>query len=411
MTERQPRILSDASVWRAEEKNADYGQRALAPTALARGSVGVTGAALVLVPLAAIKIDIPVARREVAVGERISLDLEFLLQSHRILGAEVKSIRWKIPGRVVKKYDLVHRRTRVVLLSAADMAEPTIAFYWVDSGDAREVVAECTLANRALQTELTVLFQATFDVKAPALGFLREYRAKKKRGQTRMGTNLASQKGQLFLEFTGTVKKREKAGVRRHHGTVWYWRVTVPQGHDGQVTDLQTIYGIREQTLLLGTGEEGKAEFVWKPENKPLVERPGADPPEGYLIVDSTPAEDPTKPRYSGEFPIDVGAEGTTEITGHDSPSSLLPPMAVRLFVHEKFKYFVLYRPKTKGAIWVPVAKVEWYWKAEALRPDEHAEWTLHVAEGGISSAGARTLEFPEYNAHRGEMEWEERQP
>ena len=378
---------------------------ALASVAAALGVGSVTGATQA-------SFEIPVARRNVVVGEPITLDLTGKLFLGRIFlllsGSFLKSVTWHIPGKVVKSYASKHSTTRVVPLSQNDKSKPRISFYWVDSGGPRKVQANCVVFSPAHKADITFTLFATFNVQAPKLNHLREYRKAQDRGKTRIGSNRAGVAGQRFLEFTGKIRKRAKTGVRRHSGIEWDWKVTLPPGHDGKIKDLQTIYGIRELTVRLAGDTTKTVRSVWKVKDKPLISIPEHGPPQGYSVVDSTPIEDPGEPRYSSEFPIDVkGGESTREITGHDSPDQLLnPDLGVRHFVHETFKYYVLFRPNREGAIWVPVGRAEWFWRGEAVR--EKNTWQLRGAAGGILSPGAPTTEFPQYDDHAGKLEWVE---
>jgi hypothetical protein len=408
---RQPDVTSHGGeVTRsAGERTLAYGHKAALSADVALASLNAALGISSVTGTTGASFQIPIAKPNVVVGEPITLDLTGRLFLGRILmllsGSFLKSVTWQIPGKVVKAYSQGHSKTRVVPLSQTDRSAPKIIFYWVDPGGPRKVQAKCVVFSPLHKADITFTFSATFVVQAPKLAYLRDPRRRADRGKTRIGSNRAAAKGLKLLEFTGRIRKRAQTGIRRLSGTEWDWKVTIPPGHDGKIKDLQTIYGIREQTVRPAV-DAAPIRSVWKIPGKPLVSIPGHGPAEGYRVVDSNPIEDPGEPRYSGEFPIDLkGGTSTKEITGQDSPDEALnSDLGVRYFVHETFKYFVLFRPNTAGAIWVPVGKVEWFWRGEAVR--DKGRWKLQAPAGGILSPGAATTQFPEYDDHTGKLTW-----
>lgn len=80
-----------------------------------------------------------------------------------------------------------------------------------------------------------------------------------------------------------------------------------------------------------------------------------------------------------------------------DSPHTYLDPLDEKVAVNDPFKYYILFKPDTPHAIWVPVAKAEWFWSATAEKSAKG--WRLTDAGGKVTSKGAPTTDFPSYKA------------
>ena len=328
-----------------------------------------------------------------SVGERISLSTMPLLLG-LVTASWVKSVNWAIPGTVIKNWVATLDRGVATPLTSADTSGREISFHWVDGGLGRVVSAHCVIFSGVLRRDVSLTMQWTFDVKRPHLDYLRRTRDPKLRGKSRIGTNSASARKQRFLEFTGAERYRG-IGIRRHSGIAWDWQVTMPGGiRGGDFKDFQTLHGFVHLTERKEGG--GSRKSVWKRRTKDLIPFPGLDPPNGYLVVDALP--DAKEVRYGTEYPITVepGKSYGDLASGADAPDWLLSPSWTRLSINYLFEYWILFEPQTDGAIWVPIAKVQWRWKATALRKE--GTWSVTDGGSGPVGSGGPTLEFPVYD-------------
>jgi hypothetical protein len=350
-------------------------------------------------------VELTVGHREVTVGEPISLSIEPLpfLASATF---SALSTQWNIPGAVVKRYVHTLEIGKVIRLTDQDRRYSSITFYWIDGGDGRKVTAECVVQSRFKQTNVTVVFSWIFDVKAPTLLYLKDPRPPAQRGHTRIGRS----RGKPALEFTAPdVEMRRGRVVQRGPGTRWDWSILVPQNHDGEVKDLQTLYGTRQFTRYLGPDNDKTTTATFRVKKNdvvpPLVEMPGADPPRGYLVLDALPGDEP---RYGPEYPrpVKTGSPDGDIGAGPDSPDNTLgnPESQARFFVHERFKYFLMFKSNKTGSIWVTVGMAQWYWKGNVV--SDRRTWRLKEAKGGVLKQGLATAELPVYEDHAAYLDY-----
>ena len=204
------------------------------------------------------------------------------------------------------------------------------------------------------------------------------------------------------------VRERRLWGIRLGKlrgapGIDWDWQVTMPAKHDGWIKDLQTTKVRREKIQLMRKGGRATRKMTWKHPKK-----------ERHEQLDQAFSDKGTEATYSAsgyyppiEFPAKVEAVKTFRNDAtFDSPTTLLQPLDISATVHDSFKYFVLYKPDKKGAIWVPVAKAEWFWKAKASK--RGSRWRLTHKDAGVSAKGAPTFEFPIYESNVNENQWVE---
>lgn len=406
----------NAAITRPASAAVDYGHRAVTAlnSVLAGAALAATGRARIL--RVAVEIQ---PRQTVVVGQRITLDITNILGAAAVgaLAATctLKSVHWDIPGTVVKSYLSAFTETAPVRLTDADKGQPRIQFYWADGTDGRTVAADCVFRPALLNTDIHVTLYAVFDVKAPTLVYLGDSRHKSKHGQTRIGRS----RGKEALEFTGEIVH----GFIRDDGVVWDFAVRIPAGFDGYIKDLQTVYGITESTESVGGGRKLRRR-LYKLPGRNLLRIPGPGPEEGCLVVDDYPGAHPDEPsptysigvfnmgrtRTMPMFPAAVkGGETFRAKDIFDAPDQALEESWVHLTIHDAFKYFIMYKPKVPGvltAIWVPVAKIEWFWKGEAVKTN--GKWRLVEKAGGVTAKGAPTPEFPTYQDYHLIRVWEE---
>ncbi|MFZ0131685.1 MAG: serine hydrolase, partial [Desulfobacterales bacterium] len=98
---------------------------------------------------------------------------------------------------------------------------------------------------------------------------------------------------------------------------------------------------------------------------------------------------------------------GSTE----DNPETGLPSVARAISINDRFIYYIMFKPATdkpQDAIWVPVAKAEWFWKVTAKQLDK--KWGL-LQTKMQPTIEKRTVKFPIYESYAGENEWQEASP
>ena len=79
--------------------------------------------------------------------------------------------------------------------------------------------------------------------------------------------------------------------------------------------------------------------------------------------------------------------------------------------MNDKFSYYFMFKPKTtrpEDAIWVPIAKATWFWKATA---DHGENWTLRKATKMEPAVEPTKVEFPVYESNASDNEWQEVSP
>jgi len=317
-------------------------------------------------------VEITGQKAEVSVGEKITLGVKYTKE-----WGILKSVEWTIPGKIVKDYKDNQTSGKVTEIKEADKKSTkkfTIDFYWVDGGDGRVVEAKCVFTSAGKDTNKTI--SATFDVKAPKLD-------NDKFNATTDVVDLVPPAAPSSLKFGVT-----KAGIK------WDWKVTLPSTVDGYVKDVQTIKTITKQTTTGGTKQ------VWTISGTKV-------PPADMQLDTSNPYRLPGDFGAPHGFPKKLSA-GITYSDNYsvDSPRTPLAG-AKRVFTHDQFKYYIMYKPDKPNAIWVPIAKAEWYWKGEAAFGTGTGKWKLVSKGGGITSSGASTKEFPKYDSNVKYNKWE----
>ena len=109
---------------------------------------------------------------------------------------------------------------------------------------------------------------------------------------------------------------------------------------------------------------------------------------------------------------IEAGETSTSGGRGiEDSPHTELPPLGKTVSVNDQFTYYIMFKPatdKAEDAIWVPIAKAKWFWKATANKQGEN--WV--VSQGKMKpSIDLATVEFPMYETSASENEWQQVSP
>jgi len=319
--------------------------------------------------------------RSVVVGERVVLDLD-----KTDFAGKVSTVRWTIPDTVVRTYDGTTSNARTFDLTDTDLGQPKISFFWVDAGDGRMVMATILLNSGAM-----VPFITFFDVKGPKLdGFTASTgvtQIEKRGGLTAM----------RFGSLTGPTPPKKPEDRR---GIQWDWQVTMPANRAGFVKDVQTVRNDRWKLLRPRSGETNTRKMVWRHPRKtaPHVQLDGHDGSE---------------PAYRGGlFKVKTRAgKSITLNTISDSPHVELEKLATVVSVNDQFTYFIMFKPETpkpSDAIWVPVARATWSWKATAKNVG--GRWPLDRAEMK-PTFDKTTTDFPIYESNAFENKWQEVPP
>jgi V8-like Glu-specific endopeptidase len=313
-----------------------------------------------------------VATREVVVGERIEIDL-----ATTAFAGQIKTVQWDIPGRVVRGYDGTVNNAMLIELTDTDRTRSRIVFFWVDGGDGRTVRATIRTTSGT-----TAQHAVVFDVKQPVVETFGA-----KLGKTR----IEKRAGLTGMRF-GTLV--EAPGIK------WSWKVTMPKRHAGHIKDVQTVRLDRTQVLRLQKGGSKTRTLVRRHPRKPAP----------HLQLDGHDAGQAIYTSGLSEPLIEAGKSFTNNDTS-DSPHTGLTPLGTTVSVDDRFTYFLMFKPdtaKASDAIWVPVAKATWGWKATAKQ--RGGRWLLSpTAVKPVLEK--KTTEFPLYDTNVEENEWQEVAP
>lgn len=310
--------------------------------------------------------------REVAVGQRIELDLDATA-----FAGKIDKVQWTIPGRFVRGYEGSARNAALFELAGTDLQQSRISFFWVDAQDGRTVRAKIR-TKAGTDDEFT----AVFDVKGPTID---EFSAK-------VGiTRIEKRAGLTGMRFGKLVVAP---------GIKWHWKITLPAGHAGHVKDVQTLLQDRWQVLAL---EKGGAK------TRKIVRRHPAKS-EPHLQLDGHAGGQAIYTTGLSEPLIGAGAS-FTNAGSSDSPHTELPPLGRRVSVNDQFTYFVMFKPHTpkpQDAIWVPVAKATWFWKSIAQQ--RAGKWLVNAAKMK-PAIDKKTVDFPKYESDADENDWQDAAP
>lgn len=305
-------------------------------------------------------------KQTVRVGERVTLRVR-----SKTTGATISNPQWTIPGNIVKKYEDDASTAVVTPVQASDRTQATVEFYWIDKGNGRSVsvTCACSLSGTTVNKSASV----TFDVAAPTLD-------KFDSSTDAVGFDDPAAPARIQFGLAG------KSGIK------WKWKVTVPAGVDGWVKDVQTIRTITKR-------EAGGKKQVWTV--------PGTKVPPTDTQLDTTnPYSQPGDFHATKGFPQKVmaGASYLDDYTS-DGPGGPLGGTVSKSY-DDHFSYYIMYKPDTADAIWVPVAVARWYWKGQAKLVG--GNWTLPVHEAPSNPSGSATTEFPVYSSNVSNNTWQD---
>jgi hypothetical protein len=318
--------------------------------------------------------DTGVTARDVVVGERVVLDVKDTPYSDY----EVVKVAWIIPDTVVKGHSATRKKTTLEPLTPSDREKSRVVFFWVDAGK-RDVRLNITFKTGGVQK--TGNATVAFNVVAPKLD-----------------------KFDAMSSSPRIIKRGSLRGVRfgeikSDHGVHWDWKVTLPAKYGGSIKDVQTIRQGREKSVT----KDGA--IVKKVRRHPTKKEPHEQLDQPLTDAGTEPTYSATGVYKPSEFPMSLAA-GKSWQDNHswDSPHTSLDPEDQTVTVNEKFKYYIMFKPDTVDAIWVPIAKAEWFWSFEAKRGKDG--WTLASKGGNVTKKGALTTAFPEYETNVSFNDW-----
>src|SRR5205085_7415543 len=281
--------------------------------------------------------DITNTSHDVIVGQQINLVAEV-----KPAGTTISSQQWTIPGNPIANYavnftcETCATSGTVTQLSSLNSSSET--FYWYTGGDNRQVQYSATINGQQYSAT------ATFNVKRPT--------------------------AQVLATTPGSVAADQADG---------FWAL-----HFG-VPGLGNAHGINFsiQSLTIPTGFSGTTEWV-------------------QLVTNSTrTAQLNTGPQQTLQgsgldtlYPYDTG--NSTD----DSPAQGLDCDHYSAYtVNDQFTMWLMFKPSTTGAIYVPLRKVDWSWNGTANR--FFCSWTLGSISGHSNNpTDADATTFPQWTTN-----------
>lgn len=302
----------------------------------------------------------PVAgdRAKVMIGQRV--DLRVVPPS----GQELSDVQWSIPNRSIKSYLFTQASSSVIEISAQQLSQSEITFYWLDPG-AKTVTVNCKIGGQSFSTQTTIDVYAPDATLATTLGTARLNDAR-----TRVG---------LFSDADSV------------DGIVFTGNVTVPQNlpstlQGGGWCFLQTI--TVALTAIDHNGVSMHSQFN------------GIHSLDTVLPYEPVPTTDPY---YLPYYPISL-VDGTTgPKTASDAPSMALiydtsGPVPQTLpfrrvsFQNESFSMYMMYQPGGIGSIFVPLKVVNWSFSITVNRDES---WSVVPGTTNQSAATAISTFVP----------------
>ena|GEM_PF-2131506 len=310
--------------------------------------------------------------REVSVGQRILLDL-----SKTAFAAKIDKVKWTIPGKIVRGYDGTVNDAKLFELTETDLQQTKITFFWVDAADGRTVRAKIRTTSGADEEYVVV-----YNVKGPKV------------------TAFTAKVDVTRLEKRGGLTGMRFGKLIVSPGIKWDWNITLPTTHAGYIKDVQTVLVDRSRIMSLKPGGKETQKWVWKhpKKTKPHLQLDGHS--DGQAAYTAGLYEPKFDPGYS------FHNQGTS-----DSPHTDLPSLARTVSINDQFTYFIMFKPATDNpydAIWVPVAKAKWSWKATAV--NQGKQWDVSQPKMK-PSIDLKTVDFPMYETNASENEWQEDPP
>ncbi len=282
-------------------------------------------------------VDITNKTQDTIVGRRIPLTGE-------VINGTPTTKSWSIPGRRIKNYTASSSYAAVTNLSSSDLQQSSIAFYWVDGGNGREVTYTVTV-NEQIYSAKT-----TFNVKRPTATLT----------TTTGSVTISDAWGALEMCF----------GIPAAPGITFTRTVTEPPGFSGgSVAWFQRVPSTYRR-------KQDNDEVWWRR--------------SGISVCDS-------------HFPF-PGHPLNPDIC-EDSPGTVLTPYEQRRTVSDSFSMYVMYKP-TGTAIWVPLRKVDWNWSGECHRI--LFDWWLDSSYHSTNPGSSDSTTHPVWTGNWNDLAWQQ---
>jgi hypothetical protein len=240
--------------------------------------------------------------QNVIVGQKINL-------TATVANGTPTNPQWTVPGTRIANYAVTYTNETsatsavVTQLTSQDLAQSSMAFYWVDgSSEVRNVQYSIQIGSK------TYSATSKFNVVKPTGTVTR---------QIFSAPNLSSFRGDFGLWFGKTDPPPELPGI------AFTRSITIPTGFSGDLQWVQTWNKLRRI----------KWSNVWR-----RSQGSGLDS------------------RYPYE----------TDANSNDSPGVPFQSNYQAVSIDESFDMFLMFKPSGETSIWVPLKKIAWGWSAQA---------------------------------------------
>jgi hypothetical protein len=278
--------------------------------------------------------------QDVLIGSQISLQAIVAAA-----GTVVTTHQWNVPGTRIADYEVdsdpKQEWGRVTPLTVLNTAN--VKYYWVDTGNNRQVTYTATINGKTFSAS------SSFNVKGP--------HAKN-----------APQTPVTISSTTSTIEIRQTGG-----------------------------------DTVVQFGNPSGPEGIRLKRNPPLIERYGGS----FQWVQLLSVENRYRTSATGRYArwIASGLDSVFPYLGDfntvgDSPRAGLVVGSDLVDVEERFEMYFMYKPATPNAIWVPLRKTEWYWKAVVESSDGGNTWQINSKSNSVNPADSATTAHPEWEVN-----------
>ncbi len=257
-------------------------------------------------------------------------------------GLTPTSYQWTIPGTRIANYSADATAGTVTHLTATNLTQSSVGFYWIDGADNREV--ECVVSFNGVACK----GKATFNVKRPTASVAATTGA--------VGVGTLTNQAAVWLHFG------DKAAIP---GISLSQENTIPPGFSG---DWEWVQVVQASVLRAKDAVTGK----WRKK-----EGSGLDTTYPY---------------------------NQSPVLAEDSPRLELRSSKVEETADESFSIWLMFKPSTPNSIWVPVRKVNWYWKGNAVQSS--GSWSLTSSTHATNPSDADSTDHPTWTGNIANSIW-----
>lgn len=283
--------------------------------------------------------------------------------------ATLSNITWTVGGVTVKNYTQTHASGAKMNLTAADLQNATLDFFWIDRAGNKDVSVRATANGCPLTTSVTV------NLLRPTMNHFRITTA----SVNVTSAHFASPGNPVLCAFSPPST----------YGSQWDAKVTAPANGAGQIGFTQKIEVKRRWVNTTGTARRYHS--------------------NGNLVLDNALGI-----QYSGPQPISASASATLSGSSYsDSPWIPLAATDNQASADEQFDLYLMYKHGDADAIWVTLGKTHWDWGGATTRntapgagPNTwNAPTGAHLNPAGTTNA-ADSIELPEWTGNFGSAVW-----